>query len=295
MEYIRKCPYCGKELKYKYKSTYEYAIKLNSNCKSCGKYLSNHKNDTIYKLLENTPEAFYWTGFILADGHIHDNRLFISLSIKDIDHLKKFCNFINCNIKTTTVKLNDKYFDKCYITIKDIKIINEFINKFNINSNKTINPPDSILKWNYDLLFALFCGFIDGDGNISNLKNRNDAFLRIKNHKNWINIFNEFNLLIDNKAIVKINSNDYALFTLTDFKVLKKIKEKNIKLNIPYMERKWDKVNLNYISKKEFIKNNLNNIINDISQLSRKEICDKYNIAQSTLSNIINKKRNYAE
>lgn len=42
------------------------------------------RSKKLYKLLENSPEAYCWLGFLFADGHFtQSNRLILSLSIKD--------------------------------------------------------------------------------------------------------------------------------------------------------------------------------------------------------------------
>jgi len=46
-------------------------------------------------LLNETLEAYYWMGFIMADGHLSkQNRLTVTLAIKDSDHLLKLKEFV---------------------------------------------------------------------------------------------------------------------------------------------------------------------------------------------------------
>lgn len=40
-------------------------------------------NANLQRLLEDTPEAFYWIGFLLADGSFSNGR--IRFAIKDIE------------------------------------------------------------------------------------------------------------------------------------------------------------------------------------------------------------------
>ena len=49
------------------------------------------------KLLEDTPESFYWMGFLIADSHISikNNRIELSLAEQDLEHLYKYSKFIN--------------------------------------------------------------------------------------------------------------------------------------------------------------------------------------------------------
>lgn len=49
-------------------------------------------NANLHKLLENSVEAFYWIGFLLADGSFSNGK--IRFAIKDIEQLYKFGDFI---------------------------------------------------------------------------------------------------------------------------------------------------------------------------------------------------------
>ena len=89
------------------------------------------------KLLEETNLSYYWIGFILADGHISkNNRLKVGLAIKDIKHLKQLAEYLNID----KIKIN-KHKKSCNFN-KQSNIVKEVKNKFNIDNNKTIKPPD---------------------------------------------------------------------------------------------------------------------------------------------------------
>ena len=55
-------------------------------------------NREAFKTID-TEESAYWLGFILADGYLHEDRgsLTIKLGAVDRDHLKKFCDFMECS------------------------------------------------------------------------------------------------------------------------------------------------------------------------------------------------------
>jgi hypothetical protein len=61
------------------------------------------------------------------------------------------------------------------------EIVEQIQIKFNIQENKTINPPKYIVPNNY-LGLSLIIGFIDGDGNINKQYKRQDGLIRIKCH-----------------------------------------------------------------------------------------------------------------
>lgn len=53
------------------------------------------KKCNLEKLLLDVPETYYWIGFILADGHISkNNRLVVTLSVKDKNHLIKLQKYL---------------------------------------------------------------------------------------------------------------------------------------------------------------------------------------------------------
>lgn len=50
---------------------------------------------SLSKLLEDTPEKWYWLGFLFADGHLSmRGRLALSLAKKDKEHLEKFSEYM---------------------------------------------------------------------------------------------------------------------------------------------------------------------------------------------------------
>lgn len=87
-EYIRSCPNCGREIKYKWKCDFLRASKKDSICKSCATSKStifkvgHNLNDSIIRnnsldrlYTEISPQTFYWVGFIIADGSFYKSRL----------------------------------------------------------------------------------------------------------------------------------------------------------------------------------------------------------------------------
>lgn len=73
------------------------------------------RSKKLYKLLENSPEAYYWLGFLFADGHFtQSNRLILSLSIKDKEQLEKFIKFIGIQLP---IKIKN---NQCRIAVMDV-------------------------------------------------------------------------------------------------------------------------------------------------------------------------------
>ena len=195
-------------------------------------------NANVTKLMNDADEAYYWLGFIMADGHFHTNKqLQINLAEKDLNHLKRFAEFVEYTGELKKPSINIDY----------TKINNWLVDTFDISNNKTYNPCD-LTKLTGDKMFSLCVGFIDGDGCISTNGN-----LRIKCHKSWLyNInkmvsflcngdYNEGRIDAEGLAIVQINKTEH----------MKAIKQKATDLKLPMLERKWSRVKETKLSKKE--------------------------------------------
>jgi len=201
------------------------------------------KKCELSNLISGKPESFYWLGFLLADGSFDKRgRIKISLAIKDIGHLQKLQTFLNVeNISITENRFGNKY---CNLQALDSKVSKVLIERYCISTDKTKNPPN-LSQCNADELFCISVGFIDGDGHISNLKNRVDFQLQVKCHASWIE---NLKLMYPN-ANTRINKSGYALSIISNTEYLKDIKRRAQNLALPLMSRKWDVVDLNFESK----------------------------------------------
>lgn len=189
-------------------------------------------------LLNETPKTYYWLGFLIADGHFDEKSLAFSLKKSDINQINKFKKFL-------------KYKGDCkprFIHVGDVKIIKSIRNKFKITNNKTTKPC-SINHINDDNSFISFViGYIDGDGCIGNQTNRKDCYIRFHCHKNWKNniqyISNRICKLSNTKSQKCIIGNDgYTRLIFTNFKIVKFLKKKAVELKLPFLKRKWNKIN----------------------------------------------------
>jgi hypothetical protein len=235
-------------------------------------------------LLKNEPESLYWVGFLLADGSVDKlKRLKLTLSIKDKDHLLKFKDF--CKIETY-------HFDKIKIGVQaqDKSIIGKFCEKYDFKPNKTCNP-SSYIPLKEDLFLSFLIGFIDGDGCINRQSGgRRDCVIRIKVHNSWLDYLNilgrEFARIVKQEPIkAKINSKGYAILTFYDSVALKFLKRKAIELNLPILKRKWDRIDLDYISKKEKTEINKREMKKFFKKgYSNKDIADKIGLSENWIS-----------
>ncbi len=141
-----------------------------------GKSLKQIKDDAFDIF---TPETLYWIGFLYADGHIEKDRprITITLANKDLLHVQKFADFINCNVR----KVKGGY-RACFSSKK----IYQRLLDLGFTNRKTwdLTPHDS-LKYSRDF----WRGVIDGDGWIFNTK---QISIGLCGHNNTIKEFISF-------------------------------------------------------------------------------------------------------
>lgn len=270
---VKVCKICKETQSYPNVGSFNRAKRNDSICRKCV------RKNRCEVLLEETAISYYWIGFIMADGSISNSgRLSVGISIEDLDHLIKLQKFLGApEIK--------KYGEMCRLTAMSVEHMRRLSEKFLIKSSKTYDPCDISGIKNEELLFSLSIGFIDGDGSFSKQYRRKDCFLRIQNHRSWLDN------LIYMYGNSKINKRGYALTTISDHRVLKDMKKRALDLGLPILERKWNKIDLNYINRNEIKDSNLL-VIKELikNSIPRKEICNILGITKSGLSLIL--KRN---
>ena len=248
-EKTRICECCGKELVYGSYTAWCWAEKNKTICKSCASKKRAKRLNDLTVLLEETPETYYWMGFLLADGHFDEKRIIVGLAEHDRDHLEKFAKYIDFEGTISLVKRGP--YCSVRLSAMDTEVVKKLREKFDIKSNKTYNPPKT-LNWIPEKLFLCFiAGLIDGDGNIMNFHKRKDVFIRIKQHKTWLPILEELGSYFGETGRVKINKQGYAELYITGYPKIRELKRKLLEYNIPLMPRKWGKIDLNLKTKYE--------------------------------------------
>ncbi len=225
-------------------------------------------------LLDNSSETFYWIGFLMADGYMNhkQKRICLEISKKDELHLLKFSNFIKCaNINYSSFESKSpsgkSYIKKmCKVSAADKYMVPKIIEKFNFKPRKTYNPPFlNYLNNDIDLCISFIVGFIDGDGTISSIKrNPNLCELSIRCHVSWLDNLQYFSDIICNEILIvpkKAYIYDNCAVIQMNTKMIKYLYNNIIKLKLPFLERKWNKVNINYINRSEQIEINQNKAI----------------------------------
>jgi len=233
------------------------------------------KLNNLSKLNIDTYESYYWLGLLMADGYFSKTRLGLTLHNNDIEHLIKFNKYIE-----STNKIQKRKTDNCCTTQAMSKIDVENIrNKFKIIGQKTYNPIDLSYfdNKNPEYFLSFICGFIDGDGCIQIKYGKKDTAkgslrLTIIGNQSWKNNFIKmfkflhvyFNEPITSKLPkirhqkgtqpidrfdTSIRSEQkiyhFATFDLGRRSILESLKQEIIRLNLPFLTRKWDKIVIN--------------------------------------------------
>lgn len=199
------------------------------------KIIDPSRNGTLQPLFEETNLAYYWLGFIMADGWISkEGQLVIALSNKDKNHLQKIADLLKTSIND--YPSSNKKGIQSRLSIQDKKHGILLRNKLNIRDKKTYEIPNIDFISNKFLL-PFFIGFIDGDGSLVNNS------IKIECWKNWEQAFINFGDFLQKEYKIKykisFNKNKYVKISF-GIKESRLIKQEVLKLNVPFMERKWD-------------------------------------------------------
>lgn len=277
----------------------------NINCrarKTLKLYLRNNSprilpSQRAENLLKNKPEAYYWCGFLCADGYINSEKGHIRLSITDKLQLGKYANFVNASMNECKTKRKPQHKSVFSVDIKNIKIATQLSKKFDFKHNKTKNPIGLMVLDNMsdDFFLSFFIGFFDGDGHIYCPKNNNYCVLQIECHESWLDnlkycerrlkeIFkNDIPESEYNRTCTKIGKKGYTKFNLNT-KIAKELKKTIIRLKLPILERKWNKFakDMKLITKKTRSGHSLKTKL----KISKK--CKGYKLTEETKEKISN-------
>lgn len=173
------------------RSIAKLSLKYGINKKTLTKYLKQRNveiisngnksefNRDFFDIID-TEEKAYWLGFMYADGYIEQNKYSVglSLSIKDIEHLKKYNKALNyargLNISEThqfgSSEHTNKKGETLYMvsTIITDRQLWEGLNSKGCVPNKSLilTFPDESIFVNKKLIFDFIRGYVDGDGSL---------------------------------------------------------------------------------------------------------------------------------
>lgn len=205
-----------------------------------------HPIGHIEKLLEDTPEAYYWIGFLLADGHFsRDEKISLELAVVDAVHVERYAKFIGSNVSA-------RKKDGKYRTATMNKSICAMIKtKFDIHPRKTYCPPDMHrYSFSLDLWFSLICGYLDGDGCIkANTGSPTGQAISFHVHSSWLGVLNVMQDKLEaifgiRSGVATIDKRGYASLTMCKQQLFIEMKKRAMALKLPLLERKWNKIDV---------------------------------------------------
>ena len=233
---------------------------LSQRARKLGLKSEIHKNSkgNVAPLLNESCEAYYWLGFIMADGYLSkQNGISVLISERDKIHLQKLARFLKTKVKLRKRQDGGSYNYKtgiALITVGDSVLVPEIRKKFSLkHTNKTYNPP-ILPEMKREQFLSFLAGYIDGDGCIAKQGNcgkykREDVVIQVKCHSSWLDLlcemeeklYKELGFCLERNH-VRINKQGYTFWRVSNNKVIRKFKSELLDLNLPIMKRKWDKI-----------------------------------------------------
>lgn len=211
--------------------------------------MTNWSANSLLMLLTEEIEAYYWLGFIFADGYFNHKEPRFSLRLQQSDkyHLEALVKFLGDEIPVHI------YQNACSIDLRCAELLQYFQSKFDFNPRKTYNPPDIDKLPKNEKFIAFLLGFIDGDGNCYSVDDR--YVISISNYETWAShlkfikhsAYTYFGLEppkdIDQDGRF-YNDKGSPLFkiSMSDKDFVTKLKQLAIDNKLPIMPRKWEHV-----------------------------------------------------
>lgn len=223
----------------------EMARRLGAN-----REVEGQRKGTLQPLLEDSPEAWYWIGFIAADGWISkDGQVVVTISEKDKNHLKKFAKFLQTEVGDGgTSKGKWGKFKMVRVAVQDHVLGQKIKEKYGFKPQKTSNPPN--LSWinSEDKFLAFWAGFIDGDGSFVARK-EGGCDLKIECHLAWFDLIREFEHQIfkilqvhKERVYTRVSPKGYSYLAFGKAEVLRLFRARLVALKVPLLGRKWNRV-----------------------------------------------------
>ncbi len=211
--------------------------------------MSSWKSLSLLFLLSEELEAYYWIGFIFADGYFNhkEDRLSLRLQESDREHLERFVSYLGEN---QDIKV---YRNAASIEFRCSILMEHLVNKFGFNPRKTYNPPSLEKLPKDEKLVAFLLGFIDGDGNCYKVQNR--FVISISNHDSWSDqlkyikhsAYKFFNIepckpLLEDGRFFDDKGSPMFKISMSTKEFVQGMKDFAIENKLPIMNRKWDHV-----------------------------------------------------
>lgn len=211
--------------------------------------VNDNRKGTLEPLLNGSIISYYWLGFYLADGYIAKNGHFIlSQSEKDKEQVYKLAKYLETSvyhIPKEKVGGFKNRTDSYRVNVCDKVLGVKIREMFKITDTKTSNGADlSFLTQDDDRNVALLIGFLDGDGSI-----KESEVCTVECHKSWLEPFvvlqskltKEFRDFQISIAFKKSANKNYLRVYIPK-RTTRLLKRFAIEHDLPFSERKWDRV-----------------------------------------------------
>ena len=107
----------------------------------------------------SNPDVMYWLGWLATDGYVsrEETRVRLSLSVRDIDVIEKFQQFVSPKL-TIHHSIHHKKFEMVTVSFRNKEITN-YLHELGFKENKTFTfVPNFEITWDY------VRGVFEGDG-----------------------------------------------------------------------------------------------------------------------------------
>ncbi len=208
------------------------------------KSLKDIRHYRLKPLYDDSHLAYYWMGFIMADGQIdRKGELRVGLSAKDRDHLAKLAALLAANMQEG---ISQSDYGPCHfvrLSCKDAYYGPLLLAKYGLSDlPKTYNPPTlSISRDGYFLAFLL--GMIDGDGTFSRNQKGHCDFIRLEMHASWTPVLEQMAARLRQIGIVNVTTGvtakGYAHLRIYKHQNLRALKLFSLHHELPRLGRKW--------------------------------------------------------
>lgn len=202
----------------------------------------------IRPLLNGSPEAFYWLGFILADGHItRAGQLVVGVIDEEESHLDGLARYIRTEARRPYANPEKEYALSSFMTDESLRrkrrvAVQDPATAQGIrdllgleDSNKTYTPPkvEAMTAIGRPGLDFLFMGFFDGDGSTGTTKFGG----RMENHVSWRPVYRLFE---ENGFLTHFPDRPNAFGYVPKTRMLE-FARLSMEHGLPVMRRKWDR------------------------------------------------------
>ncbi len=197
-------------------------------------------NQTIFDNIDSSKKA-YWLGFLYADAYNYEKKGWVVLGLqeKDLDHIHKFVEFMEGDIKSIKYventksyyyKINSKYLSKV-LAEKGCPQAKSFIIKY----------PDWLRD---DLKYHFIRGYFDGDGCLTFRQKQKEYKWSIVGTlelcESIVKIFKEKEIELKSRYLSKTNNNTWFLESSGNLKI-QKILDLIYQDADVYLTRKYEK------------------------------------------------------